>query len=169
MVVEFSPSFVTDSNVQQSCQLTLDSTKLPSVKTLEILWEGNKDVFTFSLKTSPDLQLLTKCTILNRIASLFDLLGLVTPFTIRTKVLLQKMWIAAGYDRDDEVEPHFVDEARKRFSKLPVLAQDRVPCCLCLAKPVKSSSLHGFVDASENAFDAVCYLCHQYFSQEVSS
>ena len=152
----------------RAAQLTLESSELPSVKTLGILWEASNDVFTFSHKTPPDVQALTKRTFLKKIASLFDPLGLLAPFTVRAKVLLQSMWIS-GYDWDDEVDPCSAEEAREWFAELSNLAQVRVPRCLRLATPVESSALHVFVDASEKAFGAACYVRHEYSTGEITS
>lgn len=45
----------------------------------------------------------TKRNVLKKIASVFELLGLASPFIVRAKIMLQDPW-TRGYDCDEEVQ-----------------------------------------------------------------
>ena len=63
---------------------------LPSTKTLRIVWMTEEDTFTFlSNKVHDDFN-YTKRNFLKKISTLFDPLGLLPPFTIRSKLLMQE-------------------------------------------------------------------------------
>ena len=75
---------------------TYDNT-LPSIKTLGIVWMAEEDVFTFLSNSVDDNFRFTKRNFLKKISTLFDPLGLLAPFTIRSKILMQETW-SAGMD-----------------------------------------------------------------------
>ena len=90
-------------------------------------------------------------------ATLFDPLGLLAPFTIRAKILLQEMW-TAGLEWDEEMNTLLINSAQSWFHELHDLKQVQVPRCLqTIGKIVDCVSLHTFVDASEDAYGAVVY------------
>ena len=76
----------------RASEVHIDERNLPLVKTLGVLWQADNDIFTF--KTNPpDVNFkFTKRNFLSKIATLFDPLGFIAPFTIRAKVVLQEMW-----------------------------------------------------------------------------
>ena len=55
------------------------------------MWEAKRDVFTFQVQ-----QPLANRNVLSSIASLFDPLQFLAPFTVRAKVLTQEIWMAGG-------------------------------------------------------------------------
>ena len=57
-------------------------------KTLGLKWNILKETFLFFIRDPPDRQITTR-TILSFVASIFDLLGLFTPWVLLGKVLLQ--------------------------------------------------------------------------------
>ena len=72
----------------------LNKDNVPKTKTLGVLWEAKRDVFTFQVQLPlVDNKPLTKRNVLSAIASLFDPLQFLAPFTVRAKVLMQ-MWTA---------------------------------------------------------------------------
>ena len=70
---------------------------LPSTKTLGIVWMAEGDTFTFLSNHAHDDFNYTKRNFLKKISTLFDPLGLLAPFTIRLKLLMQETW-SAGID-----------------------------------------------------------------------
>ena len=94
-------------------QLTLnDGEALPSVKTLGLLWKSEDDEFSYSYRITDVNENISKGSFLKRIATIFDPLGLKTPFTVCAKILLQEMWLA-GCNWDDSVLTH---SKRRRFA-----------------------------------------------------
>ena len=72
----------------------LDCSERPPVKTLGVLWWPEEDVFTFQVNQPAEKHDLTKLSLLKSIATLFDPLGLLSPYTVRAKVLLQEMRVS---------------------------------------------------------------------------
>ena len=70
-------------------------------KTLEIAWNSQTDEFKISTSEAPQPQ-LTKRNILRKMATIFDPLGLVSPFIVVAKILLQELW-TRGYGWDDKI------------------------------------------------------------------
>jgi len=80
--------------------LDISKDKLPKTKTLGVMWEANKDVFTFQVEPPNVNKVPTKRNVLSAIASIFDLLQFLALFTVRVKILMQEIWMA-GVDWDD--------------------------------------------------------------------
>ena len=111
----------------------------------------------------------TKRNFLKKIASLFDPLGLLAPFTVRAKILLQDMW-TAGLDWDEEMSESLTKEAQDWFRELSYLKRLQIPRCLQeKTKTVNAIALHMFVDASENAYEAVVYASYSIEDGSLSS
>ena len=73
----------------------LNKDNVPKTKTLGVMWEAKRDVFTFQVQQLlVDNKPLTKRNILSAIASLFDPLQFLAPFTVRANVLLWEKWVA---------------------------------------------------------------------------
>ena len=77
---------------------------------------------------------------LKRIATLFDPLGMLSPFVIRAKVLMQEIWVC-GLDWDDPLPEELSAKMMSWFGELPMLSKIRVPRCLQL-REVTSATLH---------------------------
>lgn len=82
----------------RKAEVDLDSEQLPSTNTLGVWWLVEQDVFTFEENAPSDDMKYTKRNFLRKVAILFDPLGLLAPFTIRAKILLQEMWTAGLAD-----------------------------------------------------------------------
>ena len=148
--------------------LELDKDILPKTKTLGVMWEAERDVFTFQVQQPPvDNKAHTKRNVLSAIASLFDPLQFLAPFTVRAKVLMQEIWMA-GVDWDDKLPENLKVKWKKWVSELPQLSNVAVPRCLRRAYP-DSIELHLFSDASNEAFASVAYLVCRYQDSSPSS
>jgi len=110
--------------------LELDKDILPKTKTLGVMWEAERDVFTFQVQ-QPLIynKAPTKRNVLSAIASLFDPLQFLAPFTVRAKVLMQEIWMA-GVDWDDELPQNLKAKWEKWVLELPQLSNVAVPRCL---------------------------------------
>ena len=83
---------------------------------------------------------------------LFDAMGFLSPYAIRTKILLQEMW-TSGLDWDDPLDPSQARQAKKWVEDV------QVPLCLQLNSLVETvSTLHTFTDASGDVYGAVTYV-----------
>ncbi len=148
--VERSPSL----NIAEIC--TKDLT-LPLVKTLGVIYISEEDAFTFHMKT-PDQQNWTKRTVLSFEAQLYDPHGLVAPYIVQARALIQDMW-RAQLDWDDPLPSDILRKWTKWLSHLPLLSQLRIPRCLHNIPngAPNEEELHVFCDASDTAYAAVAY------------
>ena len=101
---------------------------------------------------------MTKRNIVSDVTKVFDALGLFSPATIRMKILLQRLW-EIELDWDDPV-PNDVQKVSSQWRmELPSLSTIRIPRCYSPnGSYVTSMQLHGFSDASEEAYAGVVYL-----------
>ncbi|XP_078364043.1 uncharacterized protein LOC144648318 [Oculina patagonica] len=102
---------------------------LPTVKTLGITWLPEEDVFTFKANPPEETFQFTKRNFLKKIATLFDPVGFLAPFTVRAKVMMQEMWIA-GLDWDELCPGELIHRSREWFCELEELPVIKVPRCL---------------------------------------
>lgn len=135
--------------------LEVRDAELPSIKTLGLLWDAERDSFGFSNGIEPPAS-FTKRTLLSRVAKLFDPLQLLAPFTIRAKVLLQKTWIL-GLDWDEPLPPEVTSTALAWFQELDNVTSISVPRWY-FSELSSEVSLHTFSDASGIAYAAVTYV-----------
>ena len=141
----------------RKAEVDLDRDQLPSAKTLGVWWVADRDEFTYKENAPDDSMVYTKRNFLKKIATLFDPIGFIAPFTIRAKILLQDMW-TTGLEWDEELTESLTISARAWFNELTDLKQLQIPRCLFQDKRASETiSLHIFVDASENAYGAVVY------------
>ena len=92
-----------------------------------------------------------------KIATLFDPLGFLSPYVVRAKILFQEMW-ASGTDWDDPVYENRLRKAHQWLNELLELPSLRIPRCFRTNIKVRSTTLHTFVDASQKVYGAVTYI-----------
>lgn len=95
------------------------------------------------------------------LASQYDPLGFILPFTTRAKVIIQQLWAKKRDWDDPDLPPNLQTAWTKWEGELVHLGKVSIPRCYSpasLASVVQPSSLHVFCDASERAYGAVAYL-----------
>ena len=145
--------------------LELSEDKLPTDRTLDVIWDAQEDMLQFTgLKDEPGTM---KRKILSHAFFVWDLRGLLLPFSIRSKIILQNL-NRMKYGWDDELkEADFRKwhEWRKEAEKLDEV---RIPRALLqVQKPVRETALHVFCDASQNAYGACAYLRRAFTNDTV--
>ena len=150
----------------RASEVNFDDKEVLPVKTLGVLWLATEDVFTFKSYCVSEKFQPTKRNYLKWIATLFDPLGMISPFIIRAKVLMQEIWVC-GLDWDDPLPEEISVKMMSWFAELPLLSKIRVPRCLQLREEVTSATLHAFVDASQNAYGAVIYMRSKHRERNV--
>ena len=122
-------------------------------RALGVVWDLQTDLFTFSVSPKLDVQ-LSRRKVLSIIASVFDPLGLVSPFILQEKRILQDMCLI-GLSWDDALPPDLEIRFQKWLSHIPSLLEVQINRSL---KPsdfvVSSCELHHFCDASFISYGA---------------
>ncbi|XP_057308246.1 uncharacterized protein LOC130646124 [Hydractinia symbiolongicarpus] len=77
-------------NTETVINVNLDLNKLPTERVLGMLWNPNTDYFTFKVVNKPSPE--TKRGILSLTSSIFDPLGILTPFILEGKLIIQSLW-----------------------------------------------------------------------------
>ena len=111
---------------------------------------------------------ITRRNILKKITTVFDPPGLVSPFIVQTKIVLQEQWIRV-YDWDEEVQIEVANRIQLWSLQLSSLVNVNSPSCLQDQQPVKSKEVLTFVYASQQAYGASSYLRCEYEDGTVAS
>ena len=124
---------------------------------LGMIWDVDSDCFKFVYKNNDNIQKDgTRRNILSVYSSIFDPLGLIQPFILKPKLLIQDLSrLKCGWD---EKIPEKINNEwqtwRKEISKIT----DYVfPRCIIPNANYKKAELHVFADSSKFAYSAVCY------------
>ena len=150
-------------------------------KVLGMHWKPMMDQFVFKVqinfspkhrkvKTGPNLSLeqfksssptdITKRMILSQINGIYDPLGVLTPFTIKAKVMMQDLWKnqTKGYDWDDVLPTEIQQNWINFFTD--VYEVERLSFKRCVQPPdsIGKPVLVAFSDASEKAYGACSYV-----------
>ena len=101
---------------------------------------------------------LTKRILTSDIARTFDVLGWVSPVVVKAKILLQRMW-EVKVQWDDPVPQELEQTWQQWRAELSLLADRHIPrCYFPKDAAIAYRQLHGFSDASEQAYSGVVYL-----------
>lgn len=115
---------------------------------------------------------VTLCTIYQVLASQYDPLGFIAPYTTRAKVVVQRLWDQMR-DWDDPSLPEDLLHVWQEWeSELPALQNIILPRCYSSEKMNSESSqreIHIFCDASERAYGSVAYLRTENAEGEVET
>ncbi|XP_054723576.1 uncharacterized protein LOC129233627 [Uloborus diversus] len=136
-----------------------------SCKILGYCWNSKQDLLSIenekllSEKSAHDLK-ATKRGVIRTAGKVFDPIGLISPFTVRGKILLQEIW-KRKLNWDDPLPPDLKDTFQNWCEELYYLNEIRVPRHLTSMNKMEELSdwtLHCFVDASKKAYGAVIYV-----------
>ena len=111
-----------------------------------------------SVAEFPEIENLTKRLLVSDIAKMFDVLGWFSPSIVQIKILLQRVWeLKVGWD--DLLPPEIKDTWLCWRMELTLLSDRAIPHCHFPKQVyIQSVQLHGFSDASEEAYSGVVYL-----------
>ena len=135
----------------------LDLDSLPVERAFGVLWNVEQD--TLEIKVVSKQLAPTKRGILKQISTIFDPLGLVAPFVLRAKLILQELW-RLWFDGDKPMSGPLLDAWEAWKAELPLLVTLSVPRCYLINQPSAQyvgAQIHVFADASEVAFGAAAY------------
>ena len=129
-------------------------------KALGVRWDSEKATMSVEIhcqgKFTP-----TKRGILSDISKTFDVLGWITPVILPMKILMQQMW-DPEVKWDDPLPEDLRVKHQNWRDELPLLDEIELGRCYYLPEKTVEIQMHGFSDASEQAFAAVIYLRATY-------
>ena len=151
------------SDIQNSEDQTYIKTELGASekyrKVLGINWDTNTDSFVIKFDSRSEdayYEAVTRSNILKFSASLFDPLGLASPFILSSKLLLQKL-CKDKIDWDSPVSESVNEQWIKYLNDLKTIKSVAIErhlfCCEVLEK-----QLHWFCDSSGIAYSAVVFV-----------
>ncbi|XP_072400534.1 uncharacterized protein [Diabrotica undecimpunctata] len=124
-----------------------------STKALGILWHIDEDVLSYHVNT-PVSNSASKRTILSNIAQIFDPLGLF-PCIIKAKIIIQEIW-SEHLEWDQSVPVSIHTKWLIFKDQLSLLNNLKIPRHVICSNYILLE-LHGFSDASEQAYGACIY------------
>jgi len=135
--------------------ILIDDENQLAVKTLGIRWNAITDDFTFEVKPF-NQEFVTKRNLLSWVARIFDPLGMLSPYIIIGKMIIQKTWMA-GVGWDERIGAELERECKKWFTDAEGLRNVKVPRVLILNQS-RNMQVHVFSDASKDAYGIVSYI-----------
>ncbi|XP_067933335.1 uncharacterized protein [Watersipora subatra] len=137
--------------------LDLSSDPLPQERSLGILWDTEKDNFTFhhDTATKPD----TRRGVLSTVASIFDPLGFLSPYILIGKNILQDMCRSSA-SWDDPLTGDLLSLWKEWKASIPDLTNISIRRCYQPTDfgDIFKAELHHFCDASTRGYGEVSYL-----------
>ncbi|XP_051162195.1 uncharacterized protein LOC127282137 [Leptopilina boulardi] len=137
-------------------RVNLDKEHSSTSRMLGVCWNPEEDTLLFEINQSSEKQLISKRTILSKVAQLYDPLGLISPVIICAKISLQELW-KNKLDWDDPVPVEAVEFWKDYVEQLKRLNEWSIPRTIRREKN-ELIEIHGFSDASEKAYGACLYL-----------
>ena len=140
--------------------LNLDSCKFGEASSLGLKWDTQNDLFY--CKVTPKLlrfdKVITKCSILSKVSQIYDLFGFLAAYTIRAKILIQKLW-KRNVAWNEKLHCDIAREYVQWVTELSKLETVKIPRCpFSGLGTIAEIELHGFCDSSTSAYAAVVYL-----------
>ena len=137
-------------------------------KTLGIHWDSSEDNFYVATATLKPTGGLTKRSLVSDVARTFDVLGWFAPSTVCMKILTQSLWeTRTGWD---EEVPESIQQTWSTWrEQLPLLSSFPIKrSYFTESATIDRIELHGFSDASEQAYAAAVYVRANYTNSQPS-
>ena len=129
-----------------------------SLHVLGLEWNHKRDTLVVSRGTRKPLkQPVTQRTILSCVASVFDPIGLVAPYTVKARLMLKDIWRTSGQNWDAPLPTGIAQEFASWSEALPRLIDIQINRPYFESEPGEVE-LHVFGDSSQLAFGAVVFL-----------
>ena len=137
---------------------TADSNEIVNI--LGLKWDPSTG--TISLTSSKDestSQLVTKHKVLQVSSKVYDPLGLLSPVTIRAKLLIQELW-QQQLEWDEPLSPERTSQWHEVAQNIEAAATITLPRCFFPSSEMQSTTpyLLVFADASPKTYGAVSYI-----------
>ena len=126
-------------------------------RVLGLLWDTTEDVFRF--QTNLPSRPVSRRGLLSVTSSIYDPLGLISPFVLRAKSILQDL-CRDGLTWDDPVSLEIQQRWEQWLAEAELLKDVKVPRCYKGDNfhDIRKAELHSFSDASLRGYGACSYL-----------
>ena len=159
--MSYEPNLADKNDGSQQCTKpkVISSSKEESSHVLGSKWDHNNDTLVVSPGTSnTKTKSLTLRLVLSRLSSrVFDLIGLVAPFTVGAQLLLKDIGRVRGQLWDDKLKKNIVEKFLEWSVELPRLAKITTPRRYFKGN-FEHLELHMFGDSSQEVFGAFAFL-----------
>ena len=151
------------AELQQSGELApTDEKVIPkpdeSSHVLGLKWNHACDTLVVSRGTSPVAnKKVTQRVVLSVVSAVYDPLGLVAPFTVQARLLLNDIWRLSGQQWDDDLPNEIVTKFNEWSKELPTLSELQIPRSY-FEERVETLELHIFGHSSQDFFSAIAFL-----------
>ena len=126
--------------------------------TLTLKWNRRSDKLVVSRGVNRSVtEQVTQRLVLSRVASIFDPIGLVAPYTIKARLMLKEVWRLHGQQWDEALSEELTEDFLHWSKALTELSTLELQRCY-FSEPVESFELHVFGDSSKEVFGAVAFL-----------
>ena len=129
-------------------------------KALGVSWDSREDTMKTSISMSPSYS-TSKRGVVSDIARTFDVLGWIAPVILPMKLLYRELWMTK-VDWDDTISQEHQAVHSIWREELPLMNQVKIRRHYFGREKPSTIQLHGFSDASDDAFGAVIYVRATY-------
>ncbi|WKX89272.1 hypothetical protein Q1695_008712 [Nippostrongylus brasiliensis] len=127
-------------------------------KVLGLKWNSEKDTIDLECHY-PDKTVVTKRTVSEQVAAVYDPLGWLTPLTVRAKIFLQSLW-KHKYKWDQCLTSDHKNQWKHILSQIQGYTK-HIPRKASDGEMTSPARLVAFADASKQAMAACVYLVHK--------
>ena len=99
------------------------------------------------------------------VSKIFDPIGLVSPFTLKARLLFKDVWRPYGQSWDDVLPKEMTERFESRSSELPKLGLMKIPRSY-FSGSFEHLELHVFGDSSQEVISAVAFLHALVYSSD---
>lgn len=127
---------------------------------LGLVWNHQSDTISYKYRPTESAE-ITMRNIYRTLASQYDPLGYLIPYTTRAKLIVQRLWDKKRDWDDSNLPPDLLHTWKEWEAELPSLLHIRLPrsyTSLAKDKETSKRDIHVFCDASERAYGSVAYL-----------
>ena len=155
-IVEVLNSILESERAKSDKEVDLDREELPSEKALGVFWRVETDTLGFQVTCLE--KAASRRGVLSVVSSVYDPLGMVAPFILSGKIIVQELCrLILGWD--DQIPVEILTRWQRWLSSLLHLDSFSIPRCYLPQSfgALSSAQLH-FADASNDGYGCVSYL-----------
>ena len=124
---------------------------------LGLKWNYQYDTLVVNRRNSPDRnRTLTQRVVLSLVLAVYDPIGLVAPYTVKTWLLSKDIWRLNGQQWDDNLPDHIADKFLEWSDELTGLTETTIRRRY-VDEQLEKVELHIFGDRSQNVFSSVAF------------